>query len=721
MISVLSRSVLTVTVLVLAQAGAPIPIQQHLALESPNDIVQPDLAAQDRIAESYGKLPLSFEANQGQTDAQVKFLSRGSGYTLFLTGDEAVFSFRRNKAKHDTSIISRQPQPSQALPAANAVLRMKLVKPNVAAEPTGEDQLLGKTSYLVGNDSKMWHSNVPTYAKVKYEGVYPGIDLVYYGNQRQLEYDFIVAPGADPRRIQFDVRGANKITRDDHGDLVLQTGVGEVRWHAPVAYQEKDGVRQEIAAGYVIKDKNRVEFEVANYDSRKALFIDPLIYSTYLGGSGGGDYGLGIAVDNSGNAYVTGATASDGFPTVNPLQPAGGGGTDAFVAKFNPSGSALIYSTYLGGNHDDFGNGIATDNSGNAYVVGMTNSPDFPTMSPLQPANGGGYDAFVAKLNPTGSALVYSTYLGGRQDDYGFGIAADSSGNAYVTGETGSYNFPTANPLQPANGGVNDAFIAKLNPTGSALIYSTYLGGHGNETGYGIAVHSGNAYVTGYTTSTNFPTVNPLQPANAGVNDAFVTEINPTGSALIYSTYLGGRRYDQGNGIAVDSSGNAYVVGTTQSTNFPTVNPLQRVLRGGLDAFVTKLNPTGSALIYSTYLGGSLDDHGFGIAVDTSGSAYVTGITLSTNFRTVKPLQPTNGGLDDAFVAKVNPSGSALAYSTYLGGSGVDYGLAIAQHSGNAYVTGYTASTNFPTMNPLQPANAGQANAFVSEISRPAP
>ena len=719
MISIRVCCLLFITTLLLVQSGSVTLSHQPPPSSSlQNAVSQPDPAARDRIVQSYGKLPLSFEANQGQTDAQVRFLSRGPGYTLFLTGDEAVFSFGGSKVKDGAPAISRQVRPSP--PASNAVLRMKLVKANAAAEPTGEDQLPGQTNYFVGNDSKKWHSNVPTYAKVKYKGVYPGIDLVYYGNQRQLEYDFIVAPGADPRRIQFDVLGASEITRDGQGDLLLQMGVGEVRWHKPIVYQEKDGTRQEIAARYVIKDENRVEFAVGDYDSRKALFIDPLIYSTYLGGSVQ-DAGIAIAVDSSGNAYITGYTASTDFPTMNPLQPAYGGGTDAFVAKLSPTGTALVYSTYLGGSASDLGQGIAVDSSGNAYVVGMTNSTDFPMMNPLQPANGGAYDAFVAKLSPTGSALVYSTYLGGRQDDYGFGIAADSSGNAYVTGETGSYNFPTANPLQPANGGVNDAFIAKLNPTGSALIYSTYLGGHGNETGYGIAVHSGNAYVTGYTTSTNFPTVNPLQPANAGYVDAFVTEINSTGSALIYSTYLGGRRYDQGNGIAVDSSGNAYVVGTTQSANFPTVNPLQRALRGGLDAFVTKLNPTGSALIYSTYLGGSNDDRGFGIAVDTSGSAYVTGITLSTNFRTVKPLQPTNGGLDDAFVAKVNPSGSALAYSTYLGGSDVDYGLAIAQHSGNAYVTGYTASTNFPTMNPLQPGNAGLANAFVSEISRPAP
>ena len=462
-----------------------------------------------------------------------------------------------------------------------------------------------------------------------------------------------------------------------------------------------------------------MQFEVAAYDIRKTLFIDPLIYSTYLGGSGGSG-GTGIAVDRTGNAYITGGT-STGFPTVNPLQPGNGGSTDAFVSKFNSTGSALIYSTYLGGSGADVGSCIAVDSSGNAYVTGQTNSTDFPTASPLQPANGGGYDAFVAKLNPTGSALVYSTYLGGKGDDFGAGIVADTSGNAYVTGGTKSTNFPTMKPLQSTNGGTGNAFVAKLNPTGSALVYSTYLGGSGYDGGASIAVHLGNAYVTGQATSTNFPTVNPLQPAYGGAGDAFVAMVNRSGSALVYSTYLGGSANDRANSIAVDGAGNAYLTGSTNSNNFPTMKPLQGNRRGGLDAFVTKINPTGSALVYSTYLGGSQDDSGSAIAVDQSGNAYVTGYTTSTNFRTVKPLQATNAGLSDAFAVKINPSGSGFAYATYLGGSGDDHGNGIAQHAGNAFVTGQTSSSNFPTMNPLQPANAGQVNVFVTEISRPAP
>jgi hypothetical protein len=702
-----------------AQSNTAALINQPATNKASNGL--PDPRTQAKILENYGKLPLSFEANRGQTDARVKFLSHGSGYTLFLTDDEAVFSLHGSKANGEALDASPQLRPT-VVPTGNAALRMKLVKANRAAKVSGAEELPGKNNYFIGNDPKKWRTNVPTYAKVKYEGIYSGVDLVYYGNQRQLEYDFVVAPGADPRRIQFDVRGAKSMSRDKDGDLVFDMAEGEVHWHKPVVYQEKDGTRQEITARYVLKDKNRVGFEVADYDLRRPLFIDPLVYSTYLGGSGT-DFGTGIAVDSSGNAYVTGFTQSTNFPTMNPLQATYGGGYDAFVAEINPTGSALVYSTYLGGSGDDFGRGIAVDSSGNAYVIGNTLSTDFPTMNPLQPANAGDGDAFVAQLNPTGSALVYSTYLGGSGYDSGLGIAADSSGNALVTGYTLSINFPTMNPLQPANAGGYDAFVAQLNPSGSALVYSTYLGGSGDDYGISIAVDSsGNFCVTGDTNSTDFPTMNPLQPAyGGGYWDAFVAELNHTGSALVYSTYLGGSGYDVGIDIAVDSSGNAYVTGYTTSTDFPTMNPLQPANAGGYDAFVAQLNPSGSALVYSTYLGGSGDDLGYGIAVDSSGNAYVTGATSSTNFPTMNPFQPANGGSGDAFVAEIKPTGSALVYSTYLGGSGDDLGYGIAvDSSGNAYVTGSTQSTNFPTMNPFQPANAGSGDAFVAKIAKSA-
>jgi Beta-propeller repeat len=703
--------------------------------------LKPDQATQGKILQRYGKLPLSFEANQGQADTRVKFLSRGSGYTLFLTSDEAIFSLRGDKAKDEASGVSRQLRPSPAVLATNAVLQMKLVKANRAAKVTGTDELPGTSNYFIGNDPAKWRGNVPTYSKVKYEEIYSGIDLVYYGNQRQLEYDFVVAPGADPSRIRLKFRRAGKFRIDDKGDLVLGADGDEVRLQKPQVYQYANGTRKAVEGHYWMAGANTISFRVAAYDRSKPLVIDPvLVYSTYLGGSGE-DAGYGIAVDTSGNAYVTGYTLSTDFPIIpGAFQTTCGGGCnytndtrDVFVSKLNASGSALIYSTYLGGSGADVGFGIAVDSSGDAYVIGRTNSTDFPTMNPFQAAYAGGqFDAFVAKLNPTGSALVYSTYLGGNAYDSGQGIAVDTVGNAYVTGATQSANFPTMNPLQPAFTILTDVFVAQLSPSGSALVYSTYLGGsNGFAVGRAIAIDSlGEAYVTGDTDATDFPvTPGAFQTTCGGcslltgVTDAFVTKLNPTGSALVYSTYLGGAGYDFGYGIAVDSSGDAYVTGVTESTNFPTINPLQPTFGGSscCNAFVTKLNPTGSALVYSTYLGGSgnnVGDQGYGIAVDSSGDAYVTGLTTSTDFPTMNPLQLANAGNEDAFMAKLNLTGSALVYSTYLGGSDKDEGYGVAvDSSGNAYVTGWTQSTNFPTMNSLQPNYAGGNDAFVAKIN----
>jgi len=641
-------------------------------------------------ANVYGKLPLSFESNLGQTDERVKFVARASGYMLFMTTEEAVFAGRDG-----------------------SVERMKLIgaSPKLRFEPL--DKQPGISNYFIGNDPLKWRTNIPNYGRVALRGVYPGIDLVFYGNERELEYDWVVAPGADPKLIDVKWEGRNRVTKSASGDLVLSASLVQ---HKPVILQE--GKR--IEGGYLVRGLD-VAFELAKYDPAKPLVIDPVLtYSTYLGGSGN-DQGQGIAVDGSGNAYVTGSTDSTNFPTINPLQAnLGGYNFNAFVTKINPAGSALVYSTYLGGSGGDSGNGIAVDSSGNAYLTGQTFSRDFPTANPLQKSHGGGlFDAFVTKISAAGSALVYSTYLGGDRNDIGVGIAVDSSGNAYVTGETDSSNFPTTNPLQASNHG-SDVFVTKINAAGSAYVYSTCLGGSGLDWGLGIAVDGlGSSYVTGSTSSFDFPTTNPLQASNrAGTfsTNAFVTKINAAGSALVYSTYLGGSGGDQGSGIAVDWSGNAYVTGLTSSTDFPTQIPIQGSFGGVLDAFVTKINAAGSALMYSTYLGGSGNDQGRGIAVDGLGNAYVTGQTNSTNFPIANPLQGGNGGGVDAFVTKISAAGSALVYSTYLGGSADDFGIGIAVDSlGNADVTGNTSSTNFSTTNPLQPSGG----AFILSISAP--
>ena len=416
---------------------------------------------------------------------------------------------------------------------------------------------------------------------------------------------------------------------------------------------------------YVLKGNNLVTFEVASYDRSKLLIIDPvLVYSTYLGGSGP-DAGIGIAVDASGKAYVTGETSSLDFPTMNASQPASAGGGDAFVSKLNAAGSALVYSTYLGGSGSDAGTGIAVDGLGNAYVTGQTRSTTFPTTSgAFQTSFGGGFsNAFVSKLNAGGSALAYSTYLGGSRFDLGSGIAVDASGNAYVTGQAGSTNFPiTSGAFQTSLRGSGDAFVSKLSAAGSALVYSTFLGGSGFDLGLGVAVDaSGNAYVTGETLSSDFPTTSgALQTSfGGGYSDAFVSKLNAAGSALVYSSYLGGRGGDQGSGIVVDASGDAYVTGLTDSADFPTVDPLQPRYGGGGNVFVTKLNAAGSALVYSTYLGGRGGDLGSGIAVDASGNTYLTGSTGSPDFPTVNPFQPAKAGAVfafDAFVAKISPA-----------------------------------------------------------------
>jgi len=679
---------------------------------------------------AYGKLPLSFEANRGQADPEVRFLARGKGYTLFLTATETVLSLPELAAHGNPGRHEKQA-------GKTTVLRVKLVGGNPEAEVVGLEELPGKSNYFIGNDPSKWRTNVSAYAKVEYRDVYPGVNLVYYGNGRQLEHDFVVAPGVDPRQIRLAVEGADRMELDAQGDLVLRAGNGDLHLRKPVVYQEIDGARQEVSGSYVLGTPHsafrtphsvEVGFQVAAYDATRPLVIDPvLVYSTYLGGSGA-DLGYGIAVDSTGSAYVTGSTGSTNFPTATALQAtlcgpydAFGGSDDAFVAKLNATGSALIYSTYLGGSGTDLGYGIAVDSAGNAYVTGSTGSTNFPTASALQATFGGPNDAFVAKLNATGSALIYSTYLGGSGLDVGSGIAVDSAGNAYITGYTESTNFPTASPLLAANRGARDAFVAKVSATGSALLYSTYLGGSGDDRSYGIAVDSGgSAYVTGITGSTNFPTASALQATVGGPNDAFVAKLNATGSALLYSTYLGGSGNDYGFAIAVDSTGNAYVTGMTYSTNFPTAIPLQAANRGGpYDAFVAKLNATGSALLYSTYLGGSGAEQGHGIAVDSTGNAYVTGWTASTNFPTGIPLQAANGGGADAFVAKLNAASSALIYSTYLGGPGNDQALGIAvDAAGNAYVTGLTSSTNFPVAYALQPIFRGETyDAFIAKIA----
>ncbi|WP_432661809.1 SBBP repeat-containing protein [Wukongibacter baidiensis] len=688
------------------------------------------VAEKARVLSNLSKMPMMFITNAGQIDHKVKYYAKGGNYGFYFTKEEVVLSFvkRTSREIFDNS-ASKGDISKEEEKEIGVALSMQFIGANPDVKIEGQIRGSGRVNYIKGNDPEKWYTDLLTYEKVVYKELWQGIDLVFYGAKGQLKYEFVVQPGADSQDIKLSYKGAEDISLDEKGNLLIKNDLGVLIDERPVSYQEIEGRNVTLDSSFVVKKHENGEsfysFEVEKgYNPDYPIIIDPgLIYSTYLGGIGS-DNGIAIAVDNTGSAYVTGLTSSLDFPLMNPIQPVFGGVSDAFVTKVNPAGTALIYSTYLGGSDTDVGFGIAVDNTGSAYVTGQTSSLNFPLMNPIQPVFGGLSDAFVTKVNPAGTALIFSTYLGGSDTDVGFGIAVDNTGSAYVTGQTFSANFPLMNPIQPVFGGSADAFVTKINPAGTALIFSTYLGGSSGDAGRGIAVdNTGSAHVTGFTNSLNFPLMNPIQPVfGGGGADAFVTKVNPAGTALIYSTYLGGNGvFDIGRSIAVDNTGSAYVTGSTSSLNFPLMNPIQPVFGGGgSDAFVTKVNPAGTALIFSTYLGGIGFDVGFSIAVDNTGSAYVTGETSSLNFPLANPIQPVfGGGSFDAFVTKVNPAGTALIFSTYLGGSGDDFGRGIAvDNTGSAYVMGQTSSLNFPLMNPIQPTfGGGISDAFVTKIN----
>ena len=670
-------------------------------------------------------LPVSFEANRGQTDPQVNFISRGAGYTLFLTPTEAVVTLQRGRRAPAV-----EPRGNVATRTAyqepRDVLRMRLVGSNARPVVEGLERLPGIINYFQVNPSERRQENVPTYGRVRYKSVYPGVDLVYYGNQTALEYDFVVAPGSSPHAIRLTFDGADTIDVDPAGDLVLGTPGGEVRLQNPALYQETNGVRRQVEGRYVIHE-GAVGFEVGPYDSSTPLVIDPvLLYSSFLGGSQT-DNGTDVTVDAAGNIYLTGSTSSLNFPIANATQPLKAEGSDAFVTKLNPSGTALLYSTYFGNNGGDAGLGIAVDGGGNAYVTGV-----FGVLTALSLWQS---EVLVAKLNSTGS-VIYAVAFGSSDDDLGYAIAVDSAGYAYVTGQTGAAsNFPTtANAFQPEWNGFGDAFLSVLSPNGSTLVYSTYLGGGLMDEGRAIALDAaGDVYLTGGTMG-GFPTTaGAYQTGLLGFGDAFIIKMKPylSGNASVaWSTLLGGNDFDVAHSIAVDTAGNSYVTGsTTSSLDFPTTAGAFQTIGGGgncgtilqpkdcQDAFVTKLNNSGSGLVYSTYLGGLGHDFGNGIGLDVAGNAYVTGQAFAHDFPVHNAVQSVKGGGNDAFVTKVNPTGIGLVYSTYLGGSADDSGSDLAVNgSGAVYVIGNTVSANFPLATPFQPAYGGNSDAFIAKI-----
>jgi hypothetical protein len=754
------------------------PVRQPLASENSSASIS---AVKQDLARAYGKLPLAFEENQGQTSPEVRFHSRGDGYELFLTSQEVVLGLRQpmptQPASRDRAVRLRGDRKTSVLDKGS-YLRMRLKGANPTPEIVAAGLLPGRVNYFIGNDPNKWRTDVRVYSQVKYHRVYPGVDLVFYGNQRLLEYDFIVSPGADPNSIALDVQGALKLHVNSKGNVVMKVGAGEVELQKPAIYQEIKGERREIAGNYTVASDHEVRFSVAGYDHTRPLTIDPVLtYSTYIGGEAV-DFATGIALDAAGDAFIAGATSSAKFPSMNPVSPTAPAdltlGT-AFVSELNPAGTALLYSTYLGGSGNTvFGenaNAIAVDGSGNIYVTGFTGSSDFPlstTLSPFQATPPLSVTsqraAFVTKLTPSASGLsqlAYSSYLGGNVLDSGQGIAVNGSGNAFVVGVTESSTFPTQGtqitpgPTNPAG----NAFLTEINTTASgaaSLVYSTLLGGSSAGSGFllsgdiafAVAINGANAYIAGGTSSTDFPTAGTAIAGSAacGANNGsgsgasvFISVIDTTAHALKYSHCLSGNAAETALGVSLGpgvpagaTATIAYITGVTDSSNFPvtpnSIPPAGTVTSGV--AFVSLVDTSSGTLQYSTFLGGTNGDDGFSIGSDSQGNAYVTGITASTNFPITQGalIETNNNPTGSAFVAKISPNGQGsadLVYSTFFGGQtlnsslGPDLGQGIAVSGTNAYITGEMSSPDMPvTTGAFQSAlgGTGASNAFIAQL-----
>jgi hypothetical protein len=655
---------------------------------------------------AYGRLPLRFEKNVGQAKNGVRFLTHGRGYSFGIAATGARLALRGTNGKR-------------------AALHLNLQGSNPEARVSGEHQLPGSVNYLRGNDRSTWKTGVPIYQQVRCAEVYPGIDLLYHGANNEagakaLEYDFVVRPGAQPDKIRLQFAGAQSARVDEAGTLRLALPGGEVMQPRPVAYQTSaEGTRRQVRAEYRLVAARTgldpsIAFELGDYDPQRPVVIDPVLaYSTYLGGEAE-DEGVALAVDAQGAAYVVGNTASSDFPQQSAFsgdQPAG----DAFITKLRPTGSGIVYSTYLGGENNDNAQDVAVSKTGEAYIAGDTNSPDFPTHKQIM-AHQGSRDGFLARLNAAGNDLVSSTCLGGPDFDVIYSVAL-GKGGIYLTGAFRSTNLPLKKKIMGDQPG-QDAVVIKLKPNAKTLVYSTYLGGAGEDFGLAIAVDkSGSAFVVGSTDSANFPRKGALGALGGHQTDydVFVAKLSPGGNQLKFSGYLGGNGADNGYGIALDKKGSPVITGRTFSTNFPLLNPILAD-QPLADGFVTRLNKNTGKLIYSTYLGGTGFDSGQDVAIDSQGDAYVTGFSGSNNFPQLNGL-PGQGGnsTTQVFATRLKPAG-ALVFSTLLGGTDEDRGSGISVNSKREiFLTGYTDSTNFPHPNEFQEDQPGR-DGFVAKI-----
>jgi hypothetical protein len=661
-------------------------------------------------ASAFGHSLIGYEQNAGQFDSSVRFRASTRSAVVWLTDDGICYQLTRELKNSGRS--------------EQLNIKSRFVGSSSIVDAYGVGEPISRCNYFMGTIGKRPFTNVPVYANVVYHDLYPGVDLSCYSRGNDIEYDIILTAGADLSKIAMRFEGADRLSITGNGELELVTAWGSVYKRLPEAYQVIAGEQVPVNVCFQRREDGLIGFAApAEYDTSSTLVIDPVVsFSTYLGG-GNQELINDVAVDTYGNAYVTGQTMSADFP-------AGNGGfdstynlnEDAFVTKFSPAGE-LVYSTFIGGSQVDQGSGIAVDSAGNAYITGMTQSQDFVTSNAYKDYLSGPQDVFIVKLGSSGDEVLFSTYVGGDSADYGYGIAIDDSGQTYVTGVTGSSDFELLNPIQDSLAGRLDAFVTKLDASGSSLVYSTLIGGALDDNARDIVVGSdGSAYVTGQTFSTDFPTANDFQAANAGQSDAFLFRIDPTGSQFTFSTYLGGEGEDDAHGIAIDGQGDAVVVGFTRSPNFPTSNAYQEDLLGSSDIFTTKFNSSGSGLIFSTFLGGTGNELGHGCAVDDSGSVYVAGESYSSDFPIVEETQGTYGGAGDAVLSKFSLDGGSLLFSSYIGGSSADVGRCVAvSHSLAIYVAGITTSSDLPTLSAYQDYKAGGPDGFVVKIDQDCP